>query len=72
MNTPCKDCLTRHPGCHGSCWKYRDYREEWDRLKERESGSVWVSTDLLAAGTKTLCSSRTELKEISNGSCNHN
>ena len=42
MNTPCKDCLTRHPGCHGSCWKYRDYREEWDRLKERERQRVGV------------------------------
>lgn len=25
----CKDCMARQPGCHGSCEKYKQEREEY-------------------------------------------
>lgn len=67
MNPPCKDCPNRHPGCHGSCEKYQTWRKEWEQLKERESDSARVCTDL----RRIPILSYTALKDISNGSCNH-
>lgn len=31
--TCCKDCPDRHPGCHGSCEKYKAQRAEYDAKK---------------------------------------
>ena len=28
-NAPCKDCADRHPGCHGSCEKYKAWRDRY-------------------------------------------
>lgn len=31
--TCCFDCPDRHPGCHGTCEKYKKQRAEWDAKK---------------------------------------
>lgn len=30
----CRDCEERHVGCHSSCEKYRQAKEEFERYKE--------------------------------------
>lgn len=37
--TACKDCVERHPGCHGHCERYLKEKAEHDALsaKRRES-----------------------------------
>lgn len=30
----CRYCTERYPGCHGSCEKYKEDREDWDRKIE--------------------------------------
>ena len=30
----CRDCEERHPGCHGSCERYLQAREEYKEYKE--------------------------------------
>ena len=29
MMSPCKDCPDRHPACHGSCEKYKEWRDKY-------------------------------------------
>jgi hypothetical protein len=33
---PCKDCADRHPACHSHCEKYKEWKVEWDALREKE------------------------------------
>jgi hypothetical protein len=35
MQTPCKDCKDRHPGCHGMCPRYAEFRVALDAIRER-------------------------------------
>lgn len=28
----CKDCTDRHPGCHGECDSYKEYRKVIDKM----------------------------------------
>lgn len=36
MTNPCKDCISRKTGCHGSCEKYKNWKVEWDLFRENE------------------------------------
>lgn len=36
MISPCKDCADRHPACHSHCEKYKEWKAEWDALREKE------------------------------------
>ena len=36
VHNPCRVCKERYVGCHGSCEKYIQAREETDAAKERE------------------------------------
>lgn len=31
--TPCKDCTDRHMACHSTCEKYKEWKQEFDKLK---------------------------------------
>lgn len=49
---PCKDCEQRHPGCHGSCKSYINYKEKHEQelktIRERrakESARTGYMTD---------------------------
>lgn len=33
--SPCKDCSDRQVGCHGSCEKYRAYKDYQETIAER-------------------------------------
>lgn len=33
MRGPCLECKERHVGCHGSCERYKEFREKLDRIK---------------------------------------
>ena len=33
MNFSCKDCGNRHPGCHGSCEKYKKEKAAYEERK---------------------------------------
>ena len=33
---PCKDCPSRYHGCHSKCDKYKEWKAEWDKIKEKE------------------------------------
>lgn len=35
MTQPCKDCPDRKVGCHSQCEKYKAWRAEYDKLKEK-------------------------------------
>lgn len=32
----CKDCPDRHVGCHSTCIKYKEEKEAYERIKDRE------------------------------------
>ena len=34
MIAPCKDCPDRYLNCHDQCEKYKEYKEELDRVRE--------------------------------------
>lgn len=41
MIAPCKDCPDRVVGCHSTCERYKDYREEKDReLEQKRMGAL--------------------------------
>ena len=29
---PCKDCADRYPACHGSCGRYKEWKQRLDEL----------------------------------------
>jgi hypothetical protein len=31
---PCKDCRDRIPGCHGSCARYKEWKQRLDELNK--------------------------------------
>ena len=31
---PCYNCESRHPGCHGTCGPYKDWKKEVDEKRE--------------------------------------
>ena len=31
---PCKDCPDRVPGCHGSCGRYKEWKQRLDELNK--------------------------------------
>lgn len=33
--SPCKDCKTRHSGCHSECSNYLDWKKEYSDQKEK-------------------------------------
>ena len=33
MKTPCMGCAKREPGCHAGCPEYREWRAEWEKMK---------------------------------------
>lgn len=33
--SPCKDCRSRKLGCHGTCEKYKQYRELIDKASDK-------------------------------------
>ena len=35
-NAPCKNCQTRYVGCHSSCVKYNDWKQERQVLLDRK------------------------------------
>ena len=37
----CKDCTLRVAGCHSSCKKYKDFKDEIDRVK----GEIAISNE---------------------------
>lgn len=39
MNQPCRDCKNRYIGCHGECIKYKEWKEEYNKIKRTE----WMS-----------------------------
>ena len=49
MVCPCKDCSDRHELCHSDCEKYREWKEQKDRVRamRREEKSI---SDALFAG----------------------
>lgn len=36
LKSPCHKCEDRVVGCHGRCPKYKKYREEYDKLNDKE------------------------------------
>lgn len=38
-NYPCKDCIERCVGCHGTCIKYKNAGEENEKAKQLERQS---------------------------------
>lgn len=35
METWCKDCEDRHPGCHGKCEKYAEFKQ-WREERKKQ------------------------------------
>lgn len=35
ISTPCYGCADRCMGCHGTCEKYKSYRDKMDDVKEK-------------------------------------
>ncbi len=33
MKSYCLDCKERHNGCHATCYKYKEYKEELEKIK---------------------------------------
>lgn len=49
MKSPCKDCVKRAAGCHGTCPQYGAYADERRRIyAERERNSVGEGEPILA------------------------
>jgi len=36
----CKECEKRHPGCHGHCEDYKEFRERCDEVNRNRTGSI--------------------------------
>ena len=36
---PCWGCKDRYPACHGSCPRYAEWREPWDKAAEERRKS---------------------------------
>ena len=34
-DAPCKGCPDRKAGCHGKCGRYKEWRDEIDRIAEK-------------------------------------
>lgn len=32
--SPCKDCKDRHPACHGSCDRYKEWKRRLEKVNE--------------------------------------
>lgn len=47
---PCKDCSTRHRGCHSKCEKYQMWRSGVDDVKQEKirqsSKNTWTATQV--------------------------
>ncbi len=44
-DAPCRFCEERYPGCHGSCPRYREWREPFDNaIAERNKARIADST----------------------------
>lgn len=47
---PCKDCSTRHMGCHGKCEKYQTWRAGVDSVIQEKirqsSNNTWTATQV--------------------------
>jgi hypothetical protein len=59
--TVCKDCATRHPGCHSSCEKYLQQRAEFDEWKteQRKQHELKQSLDgFRFEGIEKICRKR--------------
>lgn len=36
IEAPCKDCMERHEGCHGSCVKYMDWKQHLEVVNKED------------------------------------
>ena len=43
LKSPCHNCENRKIGCHGSCDKYKEYRQKYDALNEKEKKDKMVT-----------------------------
>ena len=32
--SPCKDCSERHTACHDQCQRYKDWKDEMEKIKQ--------------------------------------
>ena len=37
---PCQNCQDRHPGCHGECIAYLNFRKEREEVYERRKAAM--------------------------------
>lgn len=46
MNSPCKDCKNREERCHTDCGAYKQFKEEHEKIREKERQEYENSTRL--------------------------
>ena len=59
--TCCKDCATRHPGCHGTCEKYIQQKAELEAAKAERRKQYEINQGLNAFrydGITKVCKQR--------------
>ena len=39
--SPCKDCADRHEACHGSCEKYKEWRDRYQAQQKHLEEQKW-------------------------------
>ena len=44
--TCCFECPDRHPGCHGTCEKYKQQRAEWDAKRAEQKKNQEAQREL--------------------------
>lgn len=68
--TVCKDCATRHPGCHGTCEKYIQQKAELDQWKAEQRKQLEIDQGLSAFrydGINKVCKHRNYREKFRRG-----
>lgn len=62
MKNPCKDCMKRHEGCHGSCDAYISWRAWLDEINLRRRRENKVNDDYARMRLETFKKIRRGIK----------
>ena len=52
--TACHRCTERHVGCHSTCDRYREQREELDRIRAEQHKDALISSAVIERVLKTI------------------
>lgn len=44
MRPPCKDCVDRSVGCHSTCKKYKQFKEDHEKVRKeiKKEQMIWA------------------------------